>query len=337
MSSRARVVVVGLEDGPECCAGPGLLACLEGRQRVALATRACESGAFRPGIAEEFALCPAEGSAPLEQGALALASKTRACVLVPGSAGVANSLAGTAARLARRGVRALVPTPAAVAALAPSQLALTCKRARVRSVWTREIPPDATAEQLLASSVWPLTLLGGLGLRRRAMDAMEALRHARSLRSLGASAVYASSPSPRALVECCVAITSEGKSLGSCSVRVLEDDERLRPWLAVTIEDERLERATLALARTARIRGPLLVTFVLTGGEPHVLDAQAAFPSWIEICLREGPNLPRLAVEAALGARMPRARRVPAGTLLSQVAHDVVVDPLGPAARAIFR
>lgn len=336
-TARARIAVVGLEDGPESCAGPGLLACLAGLPRIAVATRACESGAFRGAIAEEFALVGSPGTEAFERDVLALAHERAPCAILPGNARAASALARLDARIRSSGSSLLASAPRSLEALSPARLTATCKRAGVLSLPSHELAPDATVEQVLAASAWPVTLLGGTGLRRRGFDALEVLRHARALRELGAMHVRSASPALRSIVECCVVLSGKGTSLGSCSVRVLEDDERLRAWLAVTIEDERLEHAALALGRAARITGPLLVTFALHAGDLSLLDAQAAFPSWIEACLREGPNLPRLAVDHLLGRRTPRARRVPAGTLFSQVAHDVVVDPLSPTAQAIFR
>ena len=339
MKRTNRVAIVGLEDGPESCAGPGLRAALHASSPVAFACRAAESGAFRPGSGDAFELVgePWRDAAEFERKLLDAVAAHRVSVVVPGSARVAVALAPLRPKLARAGAELLAASGASMATLAPSRLASTCRRARIRSIEGATIPPVATVETMLAALAWPVTLFGGMGLRRRAFDALEALRQTRALRELGADAVTMSSPNARSLQETCVVIGPRGALVAACSLRVLEDDPRLRPWLGVTIDDERLVESACKLAKAAKLTGPLTVTFVASEHGPLALDAQAAFPVWIEACLREGPNLPELAVAAWLGKKLPRPRHVAAGTLFSQTAHDIVVDPNSAAALALLR
>jgi len=340
MKAPLTVAVVGLEDGPESCAGPGLLAALgrAGLRRLAVACRAGESGAFRPGIAELFE----RAGDPLADEPGFVARLAECCArhsvgtALAGTPLVAQVLARHAKTLAKHKLKLLLPASADLERLRERGLTEPCSAAQVAALPSSPVPEPAFAASFLHSRAWPLVLLDEHGARRRALDALEALRLARALRERGARQLRMASPAPRSLFEVCLVLARSGALLGSCAVRVLEDDERLRPWLAVSVEDAELERAALAVATRAGLRGPLTATFSQSERSLALLDLQPCFPVWIEACLREGPNLAALAVSAAVEARTRPAGRVPAGTLFSQTAQDIVIDPRSPAACAVL-
>ncbi|MBI5361659.1 MAG: hypothetical protein HZA53_00680, partial [Planctomycetes bacterium] len=257
-------------------------------------------------------------------------------VVLAGAPHVAHVLARHAKVLARAGAKLLGSEPEALARLREKGLAVVGRGARIATVPAVEVPAQPTVASFLSAAAWPIALLADDGARRRASDAIEALNATRALYARGARHVRRTSPAFRRLFEVLLVVARDGRLLGACAVRVLEDDERMRPWIAVTVDDVRLERAAHAVAARCALRGPVTVTLQADGEGFVALDAQPGLPVWIEACLREGPNLVALCVAATLDARARPAGRVPAGTLFSQTAQDVVLDPRSSAAAAIL-
>jgi hypothetical protein len=333
LAARRRVAVVGLEDGPERCAGPGVLAALsrERFHRVAIAGSPHESGARCEELFDALAgaLTPASGSREAAEQLAELAREHEIEAFLPGSPAAARILARASRLLARAGARTPPFDRAALERLRADGIAVRCERGRVPVAELYPLAGDVTAAELAASGPWPVTLLGSDGARRRAVDALEAARAARTLRSQGAVRVGLAHVDARNTYEQAALVGSDGRWLGSASVRVLADDDRLRPWLAVTVDDERLERAGREALAVLDLRGPCSLLLHERGGEIELADLQPGFPVWIEVVLGGGPNLVELAVDDLLGgaggSRVEPAGRTPAGTLFSHCAHDVVV------------
>ncbi len=332
MGERMRVAVIGLADGPVAEAGAGVLACLdpERYERIGVLGDPNEAGAARPGVIDRALLLPPlldVGFLPALVEAI-VAEDLR--VLLPGSPRAAAALA--------RGRGLLAPTGVALPRRHVSSTSITdlsgeglTAAARWAGVAARErTEVSADEDSFEPFETWPIALIGAEGARRVATDAWEAIRAVESLER-DATRVVACPWNPEEVFEVALSVSRARELLGMAAVRVLADDARTRPWLAVTIENRPLVVAAARFAYHNGLVGPLHFLFNKGDGPPELVDVQPGFPLWIEVVSGESQSLVDQAVLHALAAK-PAAGRArpstPAGVLFSQTAEDFVVGPL---------
>ncbi|MBI4879438.1 MAG: hypothetical protein HY812_07220 [Planctomycetes bacterium] len=327
MDNRRTVAVLDLWDGPEAAAGASVLAALDCARfrRVGLVLRGREAGARRNGALDATAMLPALKDAAFLEALLEALQRAGAGVLLPGSIEAAFAVARWRTSLARAGVAIPPAACETLALLAEHGILEACCRASlpVGKLADLSREPGALRAQGLH---WPLLLLGAAGERRRAGDAWEALRGVEPLAARGR--VCFAPFDPARLFEAALVLDERRGVLGASAVRVLADDERVRPWLAVTVENETLLAAASRLGVALGLLGPAHFLFQQEGAAFHALDAQPGFPLWIEATAAAGPHLVEIAVCQALGEEAaPAIAATPAGVLFSQTAEDFAFDP----------
>jgi len=323
MAARKRVAVVGMADGPEADEGPGVLACLARArfERVAVLCHENESGALRPGCCERAILVPHHESSTQVSNLVEAVRAEGLDVLLPGSARVAVMLARSADTLRSAGAGLCTPQLEAAALDTLHGVRLAGRH-----------PLPGTPVLGACGGTYPVVLQSSCGARRRAGDEWEALRaHEALLRSGPAGtetpSVEAINWIPHATFEVALVADGRGVAVASSAVRVLADDDRLRPWLAVTVENDGLVDAAARVALQLELQGPSRFLFLLDAHGFALVDARAGFPLWIEVTTVGGPPLVELAVRAALGEELATVDSIPctpAGVLFSQTAEDAL-------------
>ncbi len=323
MTKRTKVAVIGMADGPEAVEGASVLACLDPArfERFAVLCHENESGALRPGCCDRVLLLP-----PLHTPGFvsALVDAIRAeglDVLLPGSALAASLLVHAGAALERTGIHSSSLGSEGTNFDEVQDAPLTPRR---------RLPTIASLASF--AGPWPLLLQSSCGARRMAGDPWEALRAhealQRAILSRGANeTIDAINWAAHSSLEVALVLDEGQGLLGASAVRVLADDDRLRPWMAVTIEHEQLIRVAARAAGDLDLRGPSRYLFKLDEAGFSLADARAGFPLWIEVTRAGGPPLVELAVRAALGDELARPESIystPAGVLFSQTAEDAV-------------
>lgn len=329
MGERMRVAVIGLADGPVAEAGAGVLACLdpERYERIGVLGDRNEAGAVRPGVIDRALLLPPlhhVGFLPALVEAI-VAEDLR--VLLPGSPRAAAALARGRGLLAPTGVALPRRHHSSITEIAGKALTTAAQRAGVAARDRDQVSADVDSFESVET--WPIVLIGSNGARRIAKDAWGAIRAVESL-ARDAAQVVACPWNPEEVFEIALSVSRARELLGAAAVRVLADDARTRPWLAVTIENRPLVEAAARFAYHNGLVGPLHFLFNKGDGPLELVDVQPGFPLWIEVIAGEKPNLVDQAVLHALAAK-PAARRAkpwtPAGVLFSQTAEDFVVEP----------
>jgi len=330
MSELLTVAALDIRDGPEAVPGASVLATLDPRRyrRVGLALDRNEPGVLRDGALDAAVLLPPLDDPRFSGALVATILREKIRVVLPGSAPAATALTRAAPLLQPCGCGTPIRDAAPLEALAQVGVGDLCRRFGIPLGRFFELPND----DVLQTSVelpWPVLLIGADGRRVRAGDEWEVIHGRRELSSAGR--VSAVPVDPTRLIEAFLVTDASQRLLGGAAARVLSDDSRQRPWMAVTVDNPELleaaKRAVLALDLT----GPVTLLLQWEGPAHQIIDVVPGFPLWIEVVLGGGPHLVERAVAAALGeAESVKPEFTPAGILFSQSFEDFVVDPDHP-------
>jgi hypothetical protein len=324
MASRIKVAVVSLADGPEATSGASILACLDPMryERFAVLTHPNESGAMREGVCERVLRVPPLDDEGFVTALVDLVSTEAIDQVLPGSAAAAICLAGCADILlqADAALRLGNYNPADIGKL--KQVALASRQA---------LPSEPELHAF--EGPWPLLLQKADGSRRRAGDAWEAFRaHQGLMRSnpAGSRAVFVEAVgwSSHGAFEVALISNDRGQALAAAAVRVLADDDHLRPWMAVTVDNEPLVHAAARAALELQLAGPSQYLFRRDERGFALVDGRPGLPLWIEVTQAGGPPLVEILVGLGGDEDAPTLESLPctpSGVLFSQTAEDVVL------------
>ncbi len=316
-----RIGVMGLEDGPEAGAGVGMLEVLAARSvsRAGLVIGGDEAGAHREGLADVVMRTPDPASPRAPESLWTMLKKASVDLLLPGSARSGAFLdACHDAWGADGGPLRLVPSLARRKAAEPLALFTALAKASI------EVAPYLPIADY--GRYWPVEFrlpclaLYADGSMTRVGDAMGVAACARR------GAVACVSADLQARVEIAWIGNRVGKVVGMAAVRVLADDERGRPWAAVTCADERLTLLANAVAKVVALPGPVLLQVEHTPSASRIIGLRRAFPHWVEAAAKGGIDLISLAAKVARKQRTTSPASVEPGILFTQTAEDIIVD-----------
>lgn len=327
--SRIPVAVVGLTDGPEACAGASLLHCLPAHRflRIGIIADAAEAGAHQPRLLDKVAHLPSPSDWSFLPAALELIDALGVVAFLPGSVPIAQQLQRYAVDLAARGS---VVVAASGAEQLDQRFATAAAKAALPMVERIALDsPDQAGRQPACLSGM---LHNNLGMRKKCTDAWQAQRGAEKLADRH---LWISPWNSQHAFEAVVIPDAHGNVLASGSVRILADDDNLRPWMAVSVENPELDALLERACQQLHLDGPAHFLIQYSNSQFKIASLQAGFPMWMEITRAAGPDLVGIALDYALGTAPPtvdRAQRLPAGILFSQSAEDLVLNDEHPLA-----
>lgn len=321
------VAVLGMEDGPEAAPGPSVIGALAagGFNTCAVGLTPFESGIWREPRASKAFSFP---HPPSPKELMARLVSEGVSVVLPGSPQAALLLADAHAQLAQTSVR----TP-----LCAPERFIELSRDGLHAPWPRRcatplargwnLPTEVSETNFSGEWAWPLVLTTDIGLRLRVTTAFHAVRAVQRLRTAGATRVTVIETTPSALFEVCVVTAPQGRLLGSAAVRVLADDDRERPWMCVSIDDDSLHREAAFAAAALGLGGALTLRFTAPYGLPLLTEVVYGLPHWVETSQVAGCCLAALQVRALLDEAPTAEVRVPAGLVFSACADDQTITP----------
>ncbi len=324
-----RIGVAGLDDGPEAGFGPAVLAGLDPARhvRTAIAFHHAESGAYRTDLYEAVlrGAPPEDGEERFAAVLLAAARRARLQVIVPGVPRLVAPLARCAAAFRKAGICVVAPEVRQLPRLWAGGAIEWVRRRGAPVAVVHELPRHARPVDFPA--VWPhaLTVVADDGSQLRCSDVYQAMAFERGCRARHLERVVLIEVDPFSTCEVAVVCGPGGRPRASVAVRVLADDDRGRPWAAVTLAAPALEAAAAKVCGHLAVSGPLVLTF--TGSaEPRFAGVRFGWPMWAEAAQAAGVNLVEVGVRLARGAKVARPPVGAAGILFSQTAEDLVVD-----------
>ncbi len=119
----------------------------------------------------------------------------------------------------------------------------------------------------------------------------------------------------------------EGGLLGAVPMKKLLLTDKGKGWAGITIQDPALLAVAERFVKATGWRGPFEVEVIRDrDGRYQLLEVNPRFPAWVHLATAAGMNLPRAAVELALG-RAPKATRDYAvGTVFVRISLDQIAD-----------
>lgn len=119
----------------------------------------------------------------------------------------------------------------------------------------------------------------------------------------------------------------EGGLVGAVAMRKTLLTDKGKGWAGVAIKDpDALDLAHRFLA-ASRWRGPCEVEVTRDpDGRTWLLEINPRFPAWIYMSVAAGPNLPWLALQAALGRPVTPVRDFRAGTMFVRISLDQIAN-----------
>ncbi len=320
------VAVVGMEDGPEGSPGPSVIGALRaaGTRSLAVAISPQEAGIWREPRAEAVLVLPL-GSGPAELAdALRQAKVT---LVLPGSFAGSLLLAEANRWLADAKICTTNAHPDALLRHVRTGLhAFNSMRPGAYLARGLDVATPAHAESLALAQAWPQVFVSDSGLTQRVRTPQTARKAVERLRAAGAERLTLLETLPGCLVEVAL-VRIKGEVAGAMAVQVIADDDRERPWCAVSIDDPALLAWAGAAAKELAFDGPLTFRFQQHGATPLLMEVRPTFPHWIEAAAVAGAPLVERLLAGARGSPWKGRVHARAGVLFSASAEDAVISP----------
>ena len=328
--NRIAIAVVGLADGPEAAAGAGILNCLSAHRflRVGVIADATEAGAYQQRLMDKIALLPPPGSTAFVAAMLDCISTFELKAIIPGTAAIAAELQIGAVEYASRGA-CLIQTGSAAYL---DKLYADVASSGALPMLARDLIQNPMEVGVHPACVSGL-IQGAHGGRKKCFDNWQAIR---ACEAMGEGSKFLSPWDSRLAFEAVIVPDPHGKVLASATVRVLADDDNLRPWMAVSVQNDELDQLLQRISSQLCLDGPAQVLLQHVNSQFLIASVQPGLPIWIEITRAAGPDLLAIAIDSALqgesASAFDRPQRVPAGILFSQSAEDLVLNDQHPLA-----
>lgn len=312
-SSRLTVAVTGLAAADNPAPAVPVARCLrEARGNrvkiVGLTFDHRATGAYAAGLFDEVLLVPAPAMGELSF-VEALRDITRQVpidVLIPGLDPDVALCAATRVRLDRMGVRTLVPAPASIRRRAKQALPVLGRTFDLGAPLTLSLVSTSSLTRALRELTLPFFLKGAfadarlVGTEAEAQEAFEALAAQWGLPLLAQERVLGDEVNLATLFD------RKSELVGAVLMRKLGVTARGKGWAGVTVSiPDLIERAT-ALLRSIQWVGPAELELVRdpVTGRVALIEINPRFPAWTYLTAAAGQNLPHVAVNVALGARV---------------------------------
>ena len=118
----------------------------------------------------------------------------------------------------------------------------------------------------------------------------------------------------------------EGNLLGPVMMKKMAVTDKGKAWSGISIDDQPLLQASVALAKAIRWRGPLEVEVMRDPqGHYHLIEINPRFPAWIYLSVGVGRNLPFVLVQLAISEKVAPFAETKAGVLFIRHAVENIV------------
>jgi len=321
MAQRRRVAMTGFAglDNPE----PGLAAARalrahwkRGLDIEALVYAPWSTGGWTPGVADRLHLIPplAHGDLAVLQRLLAIHRRHPLDALIPCLDLEVPVYSRLATRLARAGIRTLLPQPEDIAAVTKVNLHGFCYANQILTPHTVYVS-DLAAVPLHADLLgYPLWVKGTVAGAKKVYNREQAVFEAEPLAARWGGGVLLQEAIEGSEHLAAMVAREDGSCLAMATARKLYCNERGKGVIGAIVDDPGLHKLALQILPKLHWRGPHELEFVRSAksGLYYLLEINCRLPSWIYLSEFAGANLPAalLAEILAPGRRALRAPRV---------------------------
>ncbi|MDO8788108.1 MAG: ATP-grasp domain-containing protein [Sulfuritalea sp.] len=287
------------------------------------------TGGWTPGVADQLHMIPpiAHGDEAVLQRLLELHKKYPIDALVPCLDLEVPIISRLSSRLARAGIRTLLPEVGDVQAISKANLSAFCYANEVATPRTEHVR-DLSAVALHADNFgYPLWVKGTVAGAKKVFNREQAVFEAEILAAKWGGGVLLQEAIDGSEYMVAVVARGDGSCLAMASARKLGTNQRGKSVVGAVIADPVLKRVALRLLSRLHWRGPLELEFVRSanGGQFHLIEINCRFPAWILLTEFAGGNMPVALLREILspGGRAPRTVRV--GSMYVRDVQEMVV------------
>ncbi len=328
------IAVTGMNATDNPAPGVGVLRSLRekgepGERLVGLAYDALDPGVYAGDIVDDVFLLPYPSSSldafisRLEY----IKGRVGLDVLIPTLDAELPAFMTIEPRLRALGVATLLPTRAQFDLRSKANLADLGRRAEVKvpkTVVINSAGELATVHEKIPYPFWVKGVFYGATLAHTLDDAAVAFHRAAA--QWGVPVVVQASVIGEELNVMGVG-DGEGGLLGALPMKKLVLTDKGKGWAGITIKDPALSGVAERFVRATGWRGPFEVEVIRDQkGDYQLLEINPRFPAWVHLASAAGMNLPRAAVELALGRSPSPMREYSAGTMFVRISIDQIAS-----------
>ncbi len=287
------------------------------------------TGGWTPGIADRLHLIPpiAYGDAAALSRILAIHGEHPIDALLPCLDLEVPLYSRLANRLAREGVRTLLPAAEDIAAVTKISLHGFCYANSILTPHTVHVR-DVSAVAVHADHFgYPLWVKGTVAGAKKVCNREQALYEAELLAARWGGGVLLQEAVEGSEHVVAMVARADGSCLSMVMMRKIGLNARGKGVIGSTVDDPELRRLALEILARLHWRGPLELEFVRShaSGRFYLLEVNCRFPSWIYLTEFADANLPQALLREILapGARAPRPARI--GALYARDVQEMVV------------
>lgn len=287
------------------------------------------TGGWAPGIANRLHLIPpiAHGDAATLGRILAINGEYPIDVLLPCLDLEVPLYSRLANRLARAGVRTLLPAAEDIAAVTKINLHGFCYGHGILTPHTVHVR-DLSAVAVHADHFgYPLWIKGTVAGAKKVFNREQALYEAELLAARWGGGVLLQEAVEGSEHVVAMVARADGACLSLAMIRKTGLNARGKGVIGSTIDDPELRRLALEILARLHWRGPLELEFVRSqaSGRFYLLEINCRFPSWIYLTEFADANLPRALLREILApdTRAPRTARV--GAMYARDVQEMTV------------
>ena len=116
----------------------------------------------------------------------------------------------------------------------------------------------------------------------------------------------------------------KGGMLGAVPMKKMVITDKGKGWAGITVKDPELLEVARSFMRATKWRGPCEVEVMRDDrGKYQLLEINPRFPAWVYLSAAAGQNLPRAAVEVAMGGK-PVLGAYSVGTMFVRISLDQI-------------
>jgi len=284
------------------------------------------TGLYAAGLFDEAFLIPAPayGDRSFVQALADIRRKTPINVLLPALDPDVGLCAGTGRSLAALGIHTLVPSPAAIRRRAKSVLTPLAEAFGFAAPRTLTLLSQTAMTAALRDLPLPFFLKGSFADARLVSTAEQGYAEFERLVAQWGFPLLAQERVLGDEMNLTVLFNRKSELVGAVPMRKLGVTDRGKGWAGVTVRlPEIVERAG-AMLRSIGWVGPAEVEMIRdpASNRFYLIEINPRFPAWTYLTAAAGQNLPRAAVELAMGVSLRPFREVRPGQLFVRSVED---------------
>ncbi len=290
---------------------------------------AFSTGGWTPGVADGLHMIPpiAQGDDAVLQRLLTLHQRHRFDVLIPCLDLEVPVISRLSSRLARAGIRTLLPEAGDVQAISKVNLSAYCYANDVVTPRTVHVRDLSTVSLHADSFGYPLWVKGTVAGAKKVYNREQAVFEAEILAAKWGGGVLLQEAIEGSEHMVAVVARSDGSCLSMISARKLGTNQRGKSVIGGVIDDPVLKRIASRLVSKLHWRGPLELEFVraASGGQFYLIEINCRFPAWVLLSEFARANMPVALVKEILSPGAAVRSRVRVGSMYARDVQEMAV------------